>query len=220
MIGHQSMSKGYSHKKQVLSIDNNWRNTEICHRSGSVSHADTRGSLRCVSWDKKFTPYALNLNIQFISTGLYKAEQTSKDTIYFSGLIPMGTLGVRVRSCLPLALPGFPGRLTRPFQGLLLGGHSLGNHTEWSPTGFVLLDPDKTLFHVYLNKNVIQFVVQVPKEHIKTILYVIHYDSYWGGSEIVNTVYVILFPKRLIYSYPFLNIQVSYKNDTHISSKN
>ena len=36
-------------QKQVLSVDNNGRNTEICHRSGSVSHADTRGSLRRVS---------------------------------------------------------------------------------------------------------------------------------------------------------------------------
>ena len=57
-------------QKQVLPIVNNWRNTEICPRSGSVCHADTRGSLRCVSWGKEFTPYTLNLNIQFISTAL------------------------------------------------------------------------------------------------------------------------------------------------------
>ena len=63
-------------QKQILSIDNNWRNTEICHRSGYVSHADARGSLRRVSWDKEFTPYALNLNIQFISPGVYKAKQS------------------------------------------------------------------------------------------------------------------------------------------------
>ena len=56
--------------------------------------------------------------------------------MYLSGLIPIGTVGVRVQSCLPPAfLPGFPGRLTSPFQGLLSWGYSLGNHTEWSPTG-------------------------------------------------------------------------------------
>ena len=37
-IAHQSMSKGYSYKKQILSIDNNWRNTEVLLRSGSVRH--------------------------------------------------------------------------------------------------------------------------------------------------------------------------------------
>ena len=63
-----------------------------------------------------------------------KAEQASKDTMYLSGLIRVGTLGVRVGSCLPPALPAFPGRLTGLFQGLLWGGYSLGNHTEWSPT--------------------------------------------------------------------------------------
>ena len=63
-----------------------------------------------------------------------KAEQASKDTVYISGLILMGTLGIRVESCLPPALlPGFPGRLTSPLQGLLLWGYSLGNHTEHSP---------------------------------------------------------------------------------------
>ena len=74
-------------QKQVLSVDNIWRNTEICR---TVSHADARGSLRRVSWDKEFTPYALNLNIRFISTGLYKAKQASKDTMYVSGLISHG----------------------------------------------------------------------------------------------------------------------------------
>ena len=40
-----------------------------------------------------------------------------------SGLIPLGTLGVRVGSGLPLVfLPGFPGRLTSPFEGLLSQG--------------------------------------------------------------------------------------------------
>ena len=63
-------------QKQILYVDNNWRNTEICHRSGSVRHADARWSLRRVSWDKEFTPYALNLNIWFIATGLYKAKQS------------------------------------------------------------------------------------------------------------------------------------------------
>ena len=134
-------------QKQVSSIDNNWRNTEICHRSGSVSHADARGSLRHTSWDKEFTSYALNLNIWFISPGLYKAQQASKDAMYLSGLIPMGTLGVRVGSSLPPAfLPGFPQRLTSPFQGLLLQGYSLRNHTEWSATYFVYFCSDLYYF--------------------------------------------------------------------------
>ena len=54
--------------------------------------------------------------------------------MYISGLIPMGTLSVRIESCLPPAfLPGFPGKLTSSFQGLLSWGDSLGNHTEQSP---------------------------------------------------------------------------------------
>ena len=58
-----------------------------------------------------------------------KAEQASKDTMYLSGLIPMGTLDVRVKSCLPPAfLLGFPGRRSSSFQGLLLWGYSLRNH--------------------------------------------------------------------------------------------
>ena len=47
---------------------------------------------------------------------------------------PQGSLGVGVRSCLPPAFPGFPGRLTGLFQGLLSRGCNLRNHTEWSPT--------------------------------------------------------------------------------------
>ena len=132
------VKKAIVKQKQVLSIDNNWRNTEICHRSESVSHDDARGSLRHVSWDKEFTPYAWNLSIRFtvhINRAVQsKAQQVSKNTMYLSGLIPTGTLGVRVGSCLPPALPGFPGRLTSPFQSLLLQGCKLWNHTEWSPT--------------------------------------------------------------------------------------
>ena len=61
---------------------------------------------------------------RFISTGLCYAEQASKDKMCVSGLISTGTLGVRVESCLPPAfLPGFPGRLTSPFQGLLSWGY-------------------------------------------------------------------------------------------------
>ena len=60
-----------------------------------------------------------------------KAEQASKDTMYLSGLIPTGTL---VGLCLPPALPGFPGRLTSPFQSLLSWSYNLRNHKEWSPT--------------------------------------------------------------------------------------
>ena len=121
-------------QKQVLPIGNNWRNTEICHRSGSVSHADPRWSLRHVSWVKEFAPYALNLNIRFISTGCCQAEQASKDKMYISGLIPTGTFGVRVGLCLSPVLPGLPGRLTSPFQGFLLWDYNLWNHTERSPT--------------------------------------------------------------------------------------
>ena len=45
------------------------------------------------------------------------------------------TLSVRLESCLPPALwPGLPGRLTSPFQSLLLWGYNLGNHTEQSLT--------------------------------------------------------------------------------------
>ena len=76
----------------------------------------------------------MNLNIWFISTGLYQAKQASKDTIYLPGLIPPGALSVRVRSCLPPVLPGFPGRLTSTFQSLLSQGCTLQNHTEWFPT--------------------------------------------------------------------------------------
>ena len=71
-----------------------------------------------------------------------KAEQASKDTMYLSGLSPMGTLGVRAGSCLPPALPGFPGTLTSPFQSLLSQGCSnLWNHTEWSPTWHCIVLP-------------------------------------------------------------------------------
>ena len=66
---------------QVLSTDNNWRNTEICHGSGSVSHVDARGSLRHISWDKEFIPYALNLNIWFISPGLHKTKHSKLQRI-------------------------------------------------------------------------------------------------------------------------------------------
>ena len=128
-------------QKQVLSIDRNWRNTEICHRTGSVSHADTRGSLRRISWDKEFTPYVLNLNIQFISPGLHKTKQSKLQRIQCTCQawfprepLVLESLGVRVESCLPPAfLPGFPGRLTSPFQSLLSWGCNLWNHTEQSP---------------------------------------------------------------------------------------
>ena len=76
-----NVKKAIVKQKQVLSIDNNWRNTEICHRSGSVSHADARGSLRRVSQDKEFTPYALNLNIRFKSPGLYETKQSKLQRI-------------------------------------------------------------------------------------------------------------------------------------------
>ena len=59
-MAYQSMSKGYSCRKQILSTDNNWRNTEVCLRSGCVRHADARWLLRRASWDKEFT-----LNIQW-----------------------------------------------------------------------------------------------------------------------------------------------------------
>ena len=124
-------------QKQVLSIDNNWRNTEFCHRSGSVSHADTRGFLKHVSWDKEFTPYALNLNVQFISTEPHKAKENKLQRIQciYQAWFPRGTLGVRVGSCLPPAfLPGFPGRLSSHFQNLLSQVFNLWNHSEWSPT--------------------------------------------------------------------------------------
>ena len=91
-IAHQSMFKGYSYRKQILPIDNNWRNAEIFLRSGSVRHADARWLLRCTSWDEEFIPYALSLNIWFMATGLYKAKQASKDTMYSSGLISHGNL--------------------------------------------------------------------------------------------------------------------------------
>ena len=123
-------------QKQVLSIDNNWRNTEICHRSGSVSHTDARGSLRHISWDKEFTPYALNLNIWFISPGLYKTKQSKLQRIQciYQAWFPWEPW-MLVESCLPPAfLPGFPGKLTSPFQGLCSWGYSLQNHTEQSPT--------------------------------------------------------------------------------------
>ena len=81
-IPHQSMSKGFSHTKTGIILDNNWRNTELCHRSGSVRHADARWSLWRVSWDKEFTSYALN--IQFISTGPYKANQSKLRRIQYT----------------------------------------------------------------------------------------------------------------------------------------
>ena len=54
--------------------------------------------------------------------------------MYISVLLPVGTLGVRIRSCLPPVLHGFAGRLTSPFQSLLSWGYHLRNHTELSPT--------------------------------------------------------------------------------------
>ena len=82
-IQHTSINvkKAIVIQKQVLSIDNNWRNTKICHRSGSVSHTDARGSLRRISWDKEFILYALNLNIWFISPEPYKTKQSKLQRI-------------------------------------------------------------------------------------------------------------------------------------------
>ena len=117
-------------QKQVLPIGNNWRNTEICHRSGSVSHTDARGSLRRISWGKEFTPYALNLNIRFISPGLYKTKQSKllhcvqNLQAYRVSFRPdsHGTLSVRAESCLPPAfLPGFQGDLLVPSRAFSSG---------------------------------------------------------------------------------------------------
>ena len=118
-IAHQLMSKGYSYRKQVLSIDNNWKNTEVCLRSGSVRCADTSWSLRRVSWDKEFIPYALNLNIQFISTEPYKAKTSFKGSNVFfrpdflrePSVLVLG-LACHLHSLL------FWSRLTGLFQGL------------------------------------------------------------------------------------------------------
>ena len=106
-IAHQSMSTGYSDRKQILFIDNNWRNTEICLRSRSVRHTDARRSLRHGSWDKEFTPYALNLNIYLYQQGYTKQSKLQRIQCILQAWFPMGTLNARIRSCLPPAFPVF-----------------------------------------------------------------------------------------------------------------
>ena len=85
---------------------------------------------------EELTPYLELTHLVYINRAIRcKAEKASKDVMYLSGQIPTGTLGVRVESYLPPVLPVFPGRLTSPFQSLLLRGCNLQSHTEWSPAG-------------------------------------------------------------------------------------
>ena len=117
-IAHWSMSKGYGYRKHTLSIDSNWRNTEICLRSGSVRHADARWLLRHVSWDKEFTPYALNLNIYLYQQGYTKQSKLQRIQCILQAWFPMGPLGASIRLCLPPAFQVFQSSLTGLFQGL------------------------------------------------------------------------------------------------------
>ena len=87
-IAYQSMSKGYSCRKQTLSIGNNRRNTEIISGQGLRDILTPVVCKGIFHEGKEFIPYALNLIYWFISTGLYKAKQASKDTMYLSGLNP------------------------------------------------------------------------------------------------------------------------------------
>ena len=116
-IAHQSMSKGYSYRKQIT-IDNNWRNTEICFRYVSVRHADARWSIRRVSWDKEFTPYALNLHIWFLS----KQSKLQRIQCILQAWFPTGTLSASIGSCLPPAFLVFQSSLIGLFQGLACAG--------------------------------------------------------------------------------------------------
>ena len=122
-------------QKQVLSVDNNWRNTEICYRSESVSHADARWSLRHISWDKEFTPYALNLNIRFISTEPYKAKQSKLQRIQciYQAWFPWEPLVLESGHVCYLCYLIFQGDLLAPFRDWSLGA-AISETTEWSPT--------------------------------------------------------------------------------------
>ena len=102
---------------------------------------------------------ALYLNILFISPGLHKTKHSKLQRIQciYQAWFPQEPLVLRVRSCLPPAfLPGFPGRLTSPIQGLLLRGYSLWNHTQQSPThgSFIhvfWLGPSPSFHHIPLH---------------------------------------------------------------------
>ena len=125
-------------QKQVLSIDNNWRNTEICHRSGSVSHADTRGFLRCISWDKELTPYSLNLNIHFISTEPYKAKQSKLQRIQcIQAWFPQEPWALESGHVCHLHYVVFQEDLLAPFRAYPWGA-AISETTQNSPQQFAI----------------------------------------------------------------------------------
>ena len=118
-----NVQQGYSHKKLTLSIDNNWRNTEIFSGWGLWDMLTPDG---CKGVDHEvgsFTHSALNSDIWVTLTGLiaeWSQFQKTKNVHFRPD--SHGTLHVRTESCLPPVLwPGFPGRLTSPFQSLLCG---------------------------------------------------------------------------------------------------
>ena len=131
---HQSMSKGHSYRKQILCIDNNWLNVEICLRSGSVRYADSRGSVIKVQF-MRLGVHSLMLWAQ--TSGLYEQGYTKQSKLQRIQCILQAwfltrTLGVSIWWCLPPAFPAFWLRLTG--KALLMQDYSFPYHSKWSPT--------------------------------------------------------------------------------------
>ena len=108
------MPKGYSYRKQTLSTDYNGRDTEICHRRGSVRGADARWLLRCASWDKEFTLSAFRL--QYLIGG-NRARQSRAS----------------LKGCHGFSRPDLPQEPSMLVAGLACFQHPLGSGRDFQP---------------------------------------------------------------------------------------
>ena len=126
-----NVQQGYSPKKLTLSIHNNWRDTEIFSGWGPRDLQTPDGREGVYHEVGSFTPHALNSSIWVTPTGLTIGQSRpmpscTKDKDVHFRLDSHGALRVRIESFLSPALwPGFPGRLTSPFQSLLLRSYNL-----------------------------------------------------------------------------------------------
>ena len=130
-IAYQSMSERlYSQKKKVtLSIDDNWRNTEIVSGQGLQDMLMPDGCKGLGS--KEFTPYFMKQggfelkHLVYTNNAITKQSKPQRIQCILQAWFPTGTMGASIGSCLPPAFLAVPSSLTGLFQGLIVWGYSL-----------------------------------------------------------------------------------------------
>ena len=116
---HWSMSQGYSYRKQTLSIDTNWRNTEICLRPGCVRHPEARWLLSpFMRWGVDSFCVWTSISDSW-PQGYPKQSKPQGIQCVLQAPSPSGTLSAGTGSCLPPALLAFGRDLQASFQALL-----------------------------------------------------------------------------------------------------